>query len=64
MLAHKNGYLIKIMKISKIYNSFETGITAIINIYSQPIIDTCSFALNKDQVIIGSSSSIISLMGI
>jgi hypothetical protein len=63
-LLHKNGYLIRLMKKSKNYNSMQNGLTALLTIIQEISPYSCNFIVDKSNKIIASNASLLSLLNI
>lgn len=63
-MSHKSGYLLKIKRKSRNFNSMETGMAAIITINIEVTSNNCFFVLGNDGKLLGVSASIIPLIGV
>lgn len=64
-LTHKSGYLIRVVKQTQLYNSIETGLTAIITL--EPILtpNTCFFLIDHNaNKLIGFTAATVPLAGV
>lgn len=63
-LSHKSGYLIHLKKNTKNYNSMQNGLTALVNLVPQLSPLSCLLVIDRNNKIIASTASILSLLRI
>jgi hypothetical protein len=64
-VAHKSGYLLKVLVRSQNYNSMETGLATIIHMSCELLETTCLIAVdNLSDKLLGVTSSFVSFLGI
>lgn len=64
LVSHKSGYLFVVEKNAKHYSSIATGTTALLTFEPYLTPNSCQLIIDKTNKIIGSSVSLISLLGI